>query len=403
MGEVMKKAAFILLLASLILASVPAWADAPKSSYKVVVYSPQYNHSSDQEYNELFRLDLAKYWPKELIELRHFQPDFLERKEDISADIAALADNPQVRGLVISEGLPGTLDGITRLRVKRPDIFVVVIDPHEDMETTSRVATLTVCLNSAAQGYIFPTMAGRMGARTLVYFSTPRHQAIAAIARQKRILAAASRDMGMIMVSDLSAPDPAEVSRDELKKFFEQAVDVYMERYGDDIAFLATSTVHNDILIPIVMARGGNVLEALQSSSLLGFPEALGLTREARNLFGLWHDILTLEDEKYMEMNPKASFTLWTYPYPHTVVLSMVNLIMDALEDRADIYDLRGVSLALEKYSPGVKWLVSTIMNYETNTVMPQTVLVLQDTYWLGHGYQGFTRLNIPTKYYRIQ
>lgn len=399
----MKKTAFILLLACIMTLSAPLWAAEPPP-YKVVVYSTQYNHNyTDEEFNSLFKADLAKYWPEKIVQVQHFQSNFVGMEKQITADIEALADDPLVRGLVISEGLPGTLAGITALRVKRPDIFVVVIDPHEDLETTSRVATLTVTLNNAARGYIFPTMASRMGARTLVYFSIPRHQKISFIARQRRILSAVSRDMGMIMVSDLAAPDPTLASREELHEYFEQAIDTYMERYGDNLAFIATSTVHNDILMPLVMEKGGNMLEAVQSSTLLGFPEALGLTQESKRLFGLWHDLLTLEDEKYLAMQPKGNFTVWTYPYPHTVVLSMVDIVVDALEYRADIYDLKGVSLALEKYSPGAKWLVSTIMNYESNTVMPQAVLVLQDSYWLGHGYQGFTRLNIPTKYYRIQ
>ncbi|UQZ87970.1 hypothetical protein C4J81_01550 [Deltaproteobacteria bacterium Smac51] len=403
-ADMVKAAAVILILIAAVLISGRAGADE-SPAYKVVVYSPHYNHNEDaSEYNQLFKKDLEKYWNGNVIELRHFRQDFVGFHDQISDEIEALAADPLIRALVIGEGLPGTLTGITSLRAKRPDIFVIVIDPHEDLETTTRVATLTVTLNNAARGYIFPTMANRMGARTLIYFSLPRHQEIPFIARQKRILSAVSRDMGMIMVSDLTAPDPAlNTDRESIKKYFEKAVDVYMERYGQEVAFISTSTVHSDILIPIVMQKGGNVLEAIQSSPLLGFPEALGLTPEAKALFGRWHDLLTLEDEKYMELDPRGGFTLWTYPYPHTVVLSMVDIAIAALEDRADIYDLKGVSTALEKYSPGAKWLVSTIMNYKTNTVMPQAVLVLQDTYWLGHGYQGFTRLNIPTKYYRIQ
>ncbi len=402
----MQKIVFVIfLLFAVVAASGPAGADAPQNpSYKVVVYSPQYNHdSSNQEYNKLFEEDMGKYWDKKLLEVRYFRTDFVGYENEISAGIESLANDPLVRGLVIGEGLPGSLDGVTKLRTKRPDIFVVVIDPHEDLETTARVATLTVTVNNAARGYIFPTMAGRMGARTLVYFSIPRHQEVSFIARQKRILEAVSRDMGIELVTDIDSPDPALTRREDIRNHFEDAVAGYLEKYGPDTAFMATSTVHNDILIPIIMERGGNMLEAVQSSTLLGFPEALGLAEEAGELFGLWHDLLTLEDEKYLETAPRAGFTLWTYPYPHTVVLSMVDMVVNALEERADIYDLKGVSLALEKYSPGVKWLVSTIMNYETNTVMPQAVLVLQDTYWLGHGYQGFTRLNIPTKYYRIQ
>ncbi len=400
-----KAVSVIFLLFAIVAASAPARADAPQNPpYKVVVYAPHYNHDrTDQAYNILFKQELEKYWDKKLIELRHFQPNFLTSADQTSAEIAALADDPLVRGLVISEGLPGTLAGITGLRAKRPDIFVVVMDPHEDLETTTRVATLTVTVNNAARGYIFPTMASRMGARTLVYFSIPRHQKVSFIARQKRILSAVSHDMDITMVSDLNAPDPALAPRDEVRRYFEKAVDLYLELYGKNTAFIATSTVHNDVLIPIVMKKGGNMLEAVQSSTLLGFPEALGLAREARSLFGRWRELLTLEDEKYMEIKPDSGFTLWTYPYPHTAALSMVDIVVGALDERADIYDLKSVSRALEKYSPGAKWLVSIIMNYETNTVMPQAVLVLQDTYWLGHGYQGFTRLNIPAKYYRIQ
>ncbi len=384
----------------------PLAAAEEAGDFRVLLFAPQISQYTEESgYYRLFVADLETHWSSDQVELRFFPRELLTDPAAISRILEAVADEPQVRAVVIGESPDGCVDGLARLRAKRPDMFLVAIEPHEELEKVGRVATLTLALNHSARGFIFPTLAHRMGARTIVYFSTGRHQALPQFDRQFRILSQVARDMSLILVRAFDGPDPLleTTTRAHIEEYLSRSVSRYLDQYGEDTAFVTTSTTQYDLLVPIVMRQGGSLLDAVQPSPLLGFPEALDLVDEARDLFGRWRQLLTVEDERIMGSRPSGNFSVWAYPYPHTTMLAMVDLVISAVNLEADIYDLKNVNLALEKHAPGAKWLVSAYTDYRTDALVSQVVLVLQDSYWFGHGYQGFTRLHVPSKYYRIQ
>ncbi len=379
---------------------------APRPPGAMVVFVPSFSsYSPDNDYARLFREDLERHWRGRPIELRSFPEAVADQPAEISRLLTALADEPHLQAVIVAECPVGCFDGLSRLRARRPDLFVIAMDPREKLEKVARAATLTVALNHAVQGYLYPTLAHRMGARTLVYFSFPRHLNRPHLSRQYRILTQATRDMNMILVSDIDGPDPRApgVDRAALEAYLEQAVERYLDQYGPKTAFITTSTLHSDLLVPIVMRRGGRALPGYQSSLLLGFPEALGMEEEARSLFGQWRDLLALEDEKIMADRPAGEFAVWTYPYPHSALLAVAEITRAAIDEERDIYDIAKFQAALGQYAPGVKWLVTPHMDYTADRLVPQVLLLLQDSYWFGHGYQGTTWLNMPNRYYHIQ
>ena len=372
---------------------------------KIVVFAPLTAHfTPDSPYREMFEDDLESRWSGR-VEMRTFDDDFQTQQNQIKVrrTLEDLADEPDLAAVIIGEAPAGCLDGLARLRTKRPDLYVFVLDPYESLEQIGKIASLTISLNQQARGFLYPTMATRLGAETLVYLSFPRHQDIAYLSRQRRVLSVVAGDLGLALVSDLNGPDPLTASRAEVEKYLTGTVERHLELSGPDTAFMTTSSAYGELLAPIIARKGGALLEPIQPSLLLGLPQALNLSAESRDLFGQWRRLLTLLDEQVLENPPAGRFTSWTYPHPHTAMLAVADLAVAAIDEQADIYDLKNVAAALEKYSPGVKWQVTFHVDYVSDNVIPQVILLLQDTYWFGHGYQGFTRLNIPSRYYHIQ
>ena len=383
----------------------PALAAESGAPSRVVAFAPLTAHfTPDSEYFELFREDLESRWPGR-VEMRTFLEEFQDPDNihKIRRTLETLADDPSVAAVVIGEAPVGSLEGIIRLRTKRPDVYVFVLDPHESLEQTGKAASLTVSLNQQARGFLYPTMAARMGADCLVYLSYPRSQDIPVLGRQYRVISAVTHDMNLLLASELNGPDPLVASPSDLESYLTRTVDRYLEIYGENTAFMTTSSIYSEMLAPIIARKGGALLEPLQPSLLLGLPEALDLADESRDLFGYWRRLLTTQDEKYLENPPRGQFASWAYPYPHTAMLAVVDLAVGAVDEQTDIYDLKNVASALEKHSAGAKWQVTFHLDYANDNVTLQVILVLEDTYWFGHGYQGFTRLNIPSRYYRIR
>lgn len=401
---------------ALLLTGGPAWGEEDSPPFRVLVFAPQFSHYSEGNiYSHLFKAELENQWPDHQVELRFFPRCILTDPSDVSRTLAELAGDPLLRGVVLGEAPVGSIDGLARLRAKRPDIYVIVIDPHEKIERMAQVATLTLSLNHTARGFLYPTMAHRMGARTLVYFSFPRHLALPGFGQQYRVMSQVTLDLGMIMVSDIKGPDPLDPDCDlaTLEEYLTRAVRAYLDQYGPNTAFMTTSTTHSDLLVPIIMREGGAMLPAVQPSLLLGYPEALDMVEETLGLFGQWRKLLAIIDEKIIarassppgspEATPPGQFAAWTYPYPHTVMMALTDLTVAAIAEQSDIYNRKNIDQALDKYSPGIKWQVSTQMDYLNDRLLPQALLLIQDSYWFGHGYQGFTQMNIPAKYYRIK
>lgn len=401
---------------ALLLIGGPALAEDNSPPFRVLVFAPQFSHySEDNDYSHLFKAELENQWPDHQVELRFFPRNILTDPSDVSRTLAELADDPLLRGVVLGEAPVGSIDGLARLRAKRPDIYVIVIDPHEKIERMAQVATLTLSLNHAARGFLYPTLAHRMGARTLVYFSFPRHLALPGFGQQYRVMSQVTLDLGMIMVSDIKGPDPLDPDCDlsTLEEYLTRAVRAYLDQYGPNTAFMTTSTTHSDLLVPIIMREGGAMLPAVQPSLLLGYPEALDMVEETFALFGRWRKMLAVIDEKIIarassapggpEATAQGQFAAWTYPYPHTVMMALTDLTVAAIGEQSDIYNRNNIDQALGKYSPGIKWQVSTQMDYLNDRLLPQALFLIQDSYWFGHGYQGFTQMNIPAKYYRIK
>ena len=395
-----------LLLLAVILLGGPAPARAAEGgASRIVVFAPLTAHfSPDSAYREMFKNDLESRWGGR-VELRAFPDEFQKQQNqmEVRRTLEALADEPDLAAVIIGEAPVGCLDGLARLRTSRPDLYVFVLDPYESLEAIGKTASLTISLNQQARGVLYPTMAGRMGAENLVYLSFPRHQDIPFLSRQHRVLSAVAEDQGLALTSDFNGPDPLTASRADLEKYLTQTVANHLVLSGPGTVFMTTSSAYSELLAPIIAQKGGALLEPIQPSPLLGLPEALDLNAESLDLFGFWRRLLTALDEKFMETPPAGQFTTWAYPYPHTAMLAVVELATLAIDEQTDIYDLRNVSAALEKHSQGVKWQVTFHLDYVSDNVIPQVILLLQDTYWLGHGYQGFTRLNIPSRYYHIQ
>jgi hypothetical protein len=267
----------------------------------------------------------------------------------------------------------------------------------------NQVASLTLTLNHAARGFLLPTLARRMEAAALVYFSFPRHQRLNFFSRQYNIMTEVSRDLGLTMLTAPDCPDPLTAEKAELEAYIARTLGDYRERYGNKLAFYATDDALSEILIHSALKHGGLALDPVHPALFLGLPEALGLVKPTRDLFGQWRRLLTLEDERYMSLGLEGQVSTWAFPYPQTAILAMIDTAVSAIEKQTDFYDLNNITATLEKYSPGDKWTVSVVREYDNDLIVPQMVMILADSYWFGHGYQGFTRLNIPTKYYRLK
>ncbi|MDR1297446.1 MAG: DUF3798 domain-containing protein [Deltaproteobacteria bacterium] len=330
--------------------------------------------------------------------IRHVtHPDnFLANLDETMARIEGLADDPKVRVIVVAEGIPGTAEAFRNIRKKRPEIFLLVSESHEDADLISSVADMVVNADFVSRGFLIPYAANHLGAKTFVHVSFPRHMIDESLSRQRAIMEMASRDLGLKFVHE-NAPDPTgEAGVEGAKEYIRRNVPLWLEKYGPDTAFFTTNNAHTAPMIEQVVKYGGYFVEADEASPLMGYPEALGL--DLADTDGDWSETIKIIEKEIAARGAEGRLGTWTSSVgrSHSLALTEFGILLARglttptnTEKLLSIYD---------SLTPGVKWNGNFLVDTNLN-LLENVFLIYQDTYIFGRGYLGTGSMRILPKY----
>lgn len=329
-----------------------------------------------------------------------FPDNFMQEQETTISQIVALADDPEMKIIVMAEGIPGTYAAYKQIREKRPDILLLINTPHEDPETVSQVADLSVHPDSIARGYLILKVAKDLGANKFMHISFPRHLGYELIARRRAIMKEAAKDLGMEYI-EMSAPDPvSDVGVPGAQQFILEQVPNWINKYGKDIAFFATNDAQTEPLLKQIAAKGGYFIEADLPSPTMGYPGALGVKFNDDEK-GDWPKILSTVEKAVEKAGGSGRMGTWAYSYNFSSVQSLVDFGMRVLEGSADIHDLNALLESFKKYTPGAGWNGSKYQDAD-GVEKDNFFFLYQDTYVFGKGYMGIDKAEVPEKYFKI-
>ena len=326
-------------------------------------------------------------------------PDqFISEMETTIGQIVGLADDPKMKAIVVSHGIPGTTEGFRRVRERRPDILLFVGEAHEDLNVVASAADLVVNADSFSRGYLIPLAAKEVGAKNFVHISFPRHMSFETLGRRRAIMEEACRDLGLSFYAE-SAPDPlSDVGVAGAQQFILEKMPVWLKKYGRDTAFLCTNYTHIEPMLTRVIEQGGYVVDLF--SPIMGLPGALGidLSREKGN----WPAILKKVERFVVEAGAGGRIGTGAFSYDYTNVVALAEFGKRCIEGKARLESLTDLRACYELHTPGAHWSAIHYVDAGTGIRLKNVVLVNQDIYILGRGYFGITETKVPEKYFRI-
>ncbi|WP_330997229.1 DUF3798 domain-containing protein [Treponema vincentii] len=136
-----------------------------------------------------------------------YPDDFMSQQETTITQIAALADDPMMKAIIVNQGIPGTAEAFKRVREKRPDILLFAGEPHEDPLVIQAAADMAINNDFVSRGYTIIWAAKELGAKTFVHISFPRHMSYETLGLRRQIMEAACNDTGVKFVFE-TAPRP---------------------------------------------------------------------------------------------------------------------------------------------------------------------------------------------------
>ena len=336
-----------------------------------------------------------------------YPDNFMTEMETTISQIAAFADDPDMKAVIVNQAIPGTTEGFRRIREARPDIMLFAGEAHEDPGVIETAADLTINADNIARGYLIIDTAKKLGCTDFVHISFPRHMSYELLSRRRNIMEAACNDLGIKFHFE-TAPDPtSDVGVAGAQQFILEKVPAWIEKYGPKTAFFCTNDAHTEPLLKRLCEGQGFFIEADLPSPLMGYPGALGI--DLADVSGDFPAILKRVEDTVIEKGGKGRLGTWAYSYGFTNSLALGEYAIAMAQKGVDAKTFKrnfkkdDVFKAYSDATPGAQWNGSYYVDVQTGVEKKNHLLVYQDTYILGKGYMGATGVEVPAKYAEVK
>ena len=330
-----------------------------------------------------------------------YPDNFMSEMETTISQIVGLSDDPLMKAIIVNQAIPGTTEGFRRVRQKRPDILLLAGEPHEDPLVIESAADLAINSDFVARGYLIIWSAKKMGAKTFVHISFPRHMSYETLSRRRTIMEAACNDLGLKFVFE-TAPDPtSDIGIAGAQQFILEKVPAWVEKYGKDTAFFCTNDAHTEPLLKQLLTYGGMFVEADLPSPLMGYPGALGI--DLSSAAGDFPKIMSTVEAEIVKKGGAGRFGTWAFSYGYTTTAGLGELAIRVLKGEASLTRLPDLMAAYNKFTPGAAWNGSFYVDANTGIRARNHILIYQDTYVFGQGFLGSANQEVPEKYLDIR
>ncbi len=282
-----------------------------------------------------------------------YPDNFMTESETTISLLKGLADDPELKAIVVAQAVPGTIPALKKIRASRPDLVVVLNTPHEDPPQVSKYADLAITTDEARRGETIVALAQKLGAKTFLHYSFPRHMGMQLNVQRRDIMAKECEKRGLKFVY-VNAPDPmGDQGLPGAQKFVLEDVPRQVALYGKDTALFSTNCGMQEPLLRAALDAGAIVPEQCCPSPTHGYPGALGIKID-EDAAGDFAKIRGRIAARVKEKGGSGRFATWPVSFNVVMIRASVDLAAEAIRagpeaGRARLRDAAAVEAAIEK------------------------------------------------------
>ena len=298
-----------------------------------------------------------------------YPDNFSSELETVVAQLTGLAADPAVKVIIVGQAIPGSVTAARKIREMRPDILIGFIGPHEDPDVVNAACDLATQPDQIARGVTIIATAQQMGAKNFVHYSFPRHMSQLLLAQRRDIMKKECEKRGMHFYF-VTAPDPtAEGGLPAAQQFILEDIPRELAKLGPATAFYSTNDGMQEPMIKAILtAKAGYFVEQDVPAPTAGYPGALGIKIPPDKAGDM--TFINAENKRLIaERGMSGHFGTWSQPIDMVCIRAFTDLLVDAVDHKADYHDSTTVQRYLEKeaggpvrmrkYDPkGNQWLV---------------------------------------------
>ncbi len=371
-----------------------------EDSFHIGIVTGSFSQSEDDRRGaEAFQ----KKYGEDVVTLAIYPDNFTEELDTTIQIIVSLADDPDMKAIIVNQAVDGTTEAFRQIHEKRPDILCIAGEAYEDFSDIGAVADLVVNYDFISRGYLMIHTAHELGCDTFVHISFPRHLSYESVSRQVAIMKAACEEFDMNFVMEEALDPTTDVGVPGAQAFITEHVPQWVDQYGQNSAYFCTNDAHTEPLIKGLMEHGGYFIEADLPSPTMGYPGALDLDLTAEG--GDYELITAKVEDAVVENGGAGRFGTWTYSYGYTVSAGLAEHARNVILGESEINSIEDLAKAYGVFSPGADWNGSAYTDAETGNRSDNTILIYQDTYIFGDPgrYMGITGIEVPQEYFTIR
>lgn len=318
--------------------------DFPRIGFKIGILTGTVSQGED-EYRGAERV-IARYGSTQILH-KTYPDNFMTEQETTVTQLMELARDPDVKAIIVAQAVPGTLPAIKKARRQRDDLLFILVSPQEDPEQVTQYADLILTTDDLKRGQTIVEGARKMGAKTFVHYTFPRHMSMEILSRRRDIMREKCKELGIEFV-EANSPDPTgDQGIAGSQKFILEDVPRTIARYGKETAFFSTNCAMQEPLIRAALDGGAIFVEQCCPSPTHGYPGALGITID-ESIAGDMKKIREQIGKKVHAAGMGGRFATWATSMHIVMIEAGVELARQQIAGKLELTDVAEVKKHLE-------------------------------------------------------
>ena len=276
--------------------------------FKIGIVTPTLSTSEDE-----FRAgaEMVEKYP-DMVKHITLPENFNAELETGISQILSLADDPDMKAIIVNSGQSGLLPAFEKIKEKRSDILTIATMMDEP-ELMAKYIDLNFSTDWERRGVTIPTKAKEMGAKTFIHYSFPTHLAKEAVAARKEAMEKTCKELGLEFV-EIITPDPQTGDGPAaMQQFLREDIPRQIGKYGADTNIFGSNCPMYDVILDEALKLKFTVAEQCCPTPTQAYPTVMNLEIEAEDL-GNYDKINAMITEKAAEAEMTGRLSGWAMP-----------------------------------------------------------------------------------------